>query len=74
MSMRGEAPGVFSPDMGRDLYDPDLIFSNIARDRGEAVYDDLPPRVRAVLRRLEDQAGPDGAGRGWLSAVRRMLG
>lgn len=52
---------MFVPDMGKDLYDPDVIFANIARDRGEAVYDALPERVRLALVRAE-AASPGHAG------------
>lgn len=61
MDVRGLGSSVFVPDMGRNLYDPDVIFANIARDRGEAVYDALPERVRLALARAE-AASPPRAG------------
>ena len=64
MEGRGMGPTLFAPSMSRDLYDPEVIFSNIERDRGDAVYDALPERVRAALARAESRSNPSAPSRG----------
>lgn len=64
MDARGTGPRMFAPNMSRDLYDPEVIFSNIERDRGDAVYDALPERVRVALARAESSSISSSSPRG----------